>query len=258
MTFLGSPVLPSRAMDRVLQGKIDDLRRAIKRLALLQEHDALCLLKNLIAMPKLLYVLRTSPCFDNPLLDIFDDILRRGLSLELNVELSDKQWDQANLPVHMSGLGVRSAGMLASSAFLDSTAAMLPLQGVILSKSVHGEEDPAVRSPILVWILGVFTEHDPRQRTKAHSKSLGQSGDSICLPEASCGSTQNTNRCSQAQGGVLRTCRRLAPCRANHRHRLGSTTCQSHTCICGVAVNANGSHELSAGEVIRVQFVTHS
>ena len=26
MTFLGSPVLPSRAMDRVLQGKIDDLR----------------------------------------------------------------------------------------------------------------------------------------------------------------------------------------------------------------------------------------
>ena len=66
MTFLGLPVLPSRAMARVLQGKIDDLGRAIQRLALLQAHDALCLLKNSIAMPKLLYVLRTSPCFDNP------------------------------------------------------------------------------------------------------------------------------------------------------------------------------------------------
>ena len=53
MTFLGSPVLPSRPMNRVLQGKIDDLGRAIQRLALLQAQDALCLLKNSIAMPKL-------------------------------------------------------------------------------------------------------------------------------------------------------------------------------------------------------------
>ena len=68
MTFLGSPVLPSRAMDRVLQDKIDDLGRAIKRLALLQANDALCLLKKSIAMPKLVYGLRTSPCFDNSLL----------------------------------------------------------------------------------------------------------------------------------------------------------------------------------------------
>ena len=28
-------------------------------------------------------------------------------------------------------------------------------------------------------------------------------------------------------------------------HRLGSTTCQPHTCICGVAVNVKGLHELS-------------
>ena len=44
---------------------------------------------------------RRSPCFDIPLLDIFDDTLRRGLSLVLNVELNDKQWEQANLPVHV-------------------------------------------------------------------------------------------------------------------------------------------------------------
>ena len=70
---------------------IDDFGRAIVRLALLQAHDVLCLLKNSIAMPKLLYVLRTSPCFDNPLLDILDDTLKRGLSLVLNVELNDKR-----------------------------------------------------------------------------------------------------------------------------------------------------------------------
>ena len=49
------------------------------------------------------------------------------------------------------GLGVRSVGMLASSAVLTSAAATLPLQDAILSKFVHGEEDPAVRSAILVW-----------------------------------------------------------------------------------------------------------
>ena len=84
-------------------------------------------------------------------MDIFDDTLRRGLSLVLNVELSNKQWKQANLPVHMGGLGVRSAGMLASSAFLASAAATLPLQDAILAWSVHGEDDPAMRSAILVW-----------------------------------------------------------------------------------------------------------
>ena len=46
---------------------------------------------------------------------------------------------------------MRSAGMLASSAFLASAAATLPLQDAILARSVHVEEDPAMKSAILVW-----------------------------------------------------------------------------------------------------------
>ena len=106
--------------------------------------------------------------------------------------------------------------MLATSAFLASAAATLPRQDAILARSVHGEEDPAI-NPCMDEDI---TEHDPCQRIKARSKSLGQSGDSICLPEAPCGSTQHTNGRSQAQGGSFRTCRRLAPCRANRRSRI--------------------------------------
>ena len=102
-------------------------------------------------MPKLVYVFRTSPCFDIPLLNIFGDTLRRGLSLVLNVELSDKQWEQANLPVHMEGLEVRSACVMETSGCLASTAATLSLQNAIFSMSVHGEEDPAVKAVMLVW-----------------------------------------------------------------------------------------------------------
>ena len=77
MTLLCAPVLSGRATDKVLQEKISDLDRAIDRLSLLQARDALCLLKNSIAIPKLLYILRTSPCFDNPFLVSLNDALKR-------------------------------------------------------------------------------------------------------------------------------------------------------------------------------------
>ena len=128
LTILGAPVLEGRAVDNVLKVKIATLERSIKRLSTLQSHDALCLLKNSIAIPKQLYILRTSPCTNNPLLQQFDMVLKNELETILNVQLSDTQWKQASLPVHMGGLGVRSACMLAPSAFLASAAATIPLQ----------------------------------------------------------------------------------------------------------------------------------
>ena len=109
ITLLGAPVLEGRAVDNALKDKIVTIERSITRLSTLQTHDALCLLKNSIAMPKLLYILPTSPCANNPLLQVFDMKLTDGLQTILNVELSDLQWKQASLPVHMGGLGVRSA-----------------------------------------------------------------------------------------------------------------------------------------------------
>ena len=77
------------------RSKIDDLSRAIDRLKLLHAHDALVILKNSLAIPKLLYLLRTSECGNNQLLRRFDDTLRSGLSTILNVDLSEDQWLQA-------------------------------------------------------------------------------------------------------------------------------------------------------------------
>ena len=81
----------------------------------------------------------------------FDDILRKGLSLVLYVELNDKQWSRVNLPIHIGGLGMRSACMLAPSAFLASAAATLPLQDAILAGSVQGIEDQAVTEAMNSW-----------------------------------------------------------------------------------------------------------
>ena len=59
---------------------------------------------------------------------------------------------QASLPVHMGGLGVRSACSLASSAFLASAAATLPLQDeILLASSLAGIEDKDVSNTRATW-----------------------------------------------------------------------------------------------------------
>ena len=81
---------------------------------------------------------------------IFDDTLRQGLSSILNVSLSYDQWLQASLMLQISVLGMRSIGMLASSAYLVSAAAMLPLQNAILANSICSKtSDPA--EALAIW-----------------------------------------------------------------------------------------------------------
>ena len=59
MMLMGVPVLKGPAVDTALQNKVGELKRAIDHLKLLRSHDALILLQNSLAMPKLLYTLCT-------------------------------------------------------------------------------------------------------------------------------------------------------------------------------------------------------
>ena len=102
-------------------------------------------------MPKLQYILRTSPCAGNLLLSTFDGVLRNGLFKILNVEPNDFEWKQESLPVQIGRLGVKSACMLAPSAFLASAAAMLSLQNTILPESLHDTEDSTVPFALASW-----------------------------------------------------------------------------------------------------------
>ena len=150
----GAPVMAGEAVHRALRDKKTALEQAIGRLSLLPAHDALCLLKNSIAMPKLPFTLRSSPCSGSPVLTEFDNALRCGLSQLLNVDLSDAHAVATGfLPVYKGGLGVRSACMLAPSAFLASAAATLPLQEAILAPSIQSSntEDHAVTEALETW-----------------------------------------------------------------------------------------------------------
>ena len=101
---------------------------------------------------------------------LFDKVLRCGLSKIRNVNLNDTQWTQATMPVYMGGLGVRSAFMLAPSAFLASAAATLSPQEAILPDQVRSTDDLAVSMSLSVWKT-LTPDCQPRDTTRHIQKA---------------------------------------------------------------------------------------
>ena len=132
--LLGSPLGSATSVNACVGEKIELLKLMGERLHHLHSHDAIILLRHSFAIPKMMHLLRTSPCFDSPRLQVYDDLLRSILSNVTNIrfEENDSSWLQATLPVNMGGLGIRSAVHLAPSAFLASADGSLQLVRKIL------------------------------------------------------------------------------------------------------------------------------
>ena len=125
----------------------------------LSKHDALLFLRHSFAIPKILYMLRTSPCFSSSCLETYDQELCSILSEVLNISLlSDSAWSQAILAVSYGDIGVRSAVQLAPSAFLASAAGSSDFIHCILPGRLDGKPYPAVYDAKLSGV-GVITYH---------------------------------------------------------------------------------------------------
>ena len=186
-------------------------------------------------------------------------MLRTGLETILNVQLSDLQWMQASLPVHMGGLGVRSAYSLASSAFLAVAAATLPLQDEIhLASSLADVEDKDVSNARATW-NGLAMANEPIEASKqiqrawhapiitvvyneilaryalpvgqAHLKALStpHAGDWLHAPPLTAVGLRLSDEAIRVATGF----------------RLGTIICQPHICVCGTMVDARGLHSLA-------------
>ena len=106
-----------------IRSRIEFLKTILYRLCHFRKHHALLLLRYALAISKVLYFVRSSPCFLSPRLQEFDSLLHSTLSLVLNVDLSrESAWLQAILSVSGGGIGTRSPSMHASSAHLASAA----------------------------------------------------------------------------------------------------------------------------------------
>ena len=107
-----------------------------------------------MALPKILFNLRTVETTNHAeVLQEYDRVTREGISRIIGVPLTDHQWLQANLPVSMGGLGLRTAEDHAPSAFASSYLSSQPL---LRSLSQTPAEEPTV--PLSPALLNLLTE----------------------------------------------------------------------------------------------------
>ena len=243
----------------MLAARCDDLSRAVERLKLIDFHDALILLRSSFSAPKIQHLLRCSPCVGHKSLETYDDILKIGISLITNTELSESQWLQASLPVKDGGLGVRRATSLALPSFLASASSTSVLQSQILESSncvadssiekAYRElwsnlyDTPALDTPLsfkqgawdhpyLLSAKATLLESaagDAYNSARLAAVTAPHSGDWLhALPISSCGLKLDNEAIRVAVG-----------------LHLGVDLCISHKCPCGLLVDTKGSHSLS-------------
>jgi hypothetical protein len=256
VTLLGAPLSAGQHLDSVLEEKRQELRLLTRRLELMPSHDSLYLLQHVLTAPRLMYLLRTSPCTDSSVLPLYDDVIKESLLVTTNVDLDDDRWRQASLPVRWGGLGVRSVVLLAPSAYLASAASTATLTSTLLPPRLRDVKDSGVDSAMAAWfqqsanspaptssaqrdwddaccrtqadmLLNTAVDHVARARLLA-SRSPG-SGDWLeALPLQSIGLKMDNATVRIATG-----------------LRLGAPIVRPHVCVCGTTVTVDGHHGLS-------------
>ena len=255
--LLGAPLSPREALNDTLNSIVSRLASTMKKLEQIPRQDAILILRCSIGAPRLIYILRCTPCHEHPGLSKFDEGLRDGTESILNIALSDDQWSLASMPIRMGGLGIRRASSLALPAFLASAARSQLTQSLILALTQVPEDS----------ILEIM-----RRRWQ---QSTAETSD---FPSSDCKqSSWDTPLLSAAMSGIESRARdsydlaRLNAIQAPHASdwlfalplaaqglrlndeemrvavglRLGAVICAPHACACGTMVSARGSHGLA-------------
>ena len=257
-TLLGAPLFVE-ALPSALEMKVAALKHLTSNLGYLHAHDALYLLKNCLAIPKLLHLLRCSPMWKtSDQLQAFDEVLQLSLESICNIRLDDNTCRiQATLATSKSGLGIHRSVDLSLPTFLSSSQATLDLVTSILptnepnckfllSEAIYLWEERCGR-PIppqqdlkcqRVWdealVDHVFhnileTTTDTSSRACLLAVSTKESG--ACpnvLPAPHLGRKLDNDSIRIATG-----------------LRLGADVVVEHSCICGRTVDSSGHHVLS-------------
>ena len=87
--LLGSPIGQSASIDAAITSRVEALKFMGHRLTHFRKHDALILLRHSFAIPKILYILRTAPCFSSPCLESFDQELCSIVGAVVNISLEE-------------------------------------------------------------------------------------------------------------------------------------------------------------------------
>ena len=265
--LLGAPIT-DEALPSCISEKCRSISLLCSRLHNLPTQVAFYILRNCFATPKLIYILRCSPCWHHQkgLLEI-EDTLRKTVESLTNNTLCDLKWTQATLPVSRGGLGIRSAPSLSLPCFLSSFCSAKGSIVSILPDTLQFSNDYTFMEGEKLWIsltkinLPVEKHHIQKawdvplidtvsrrlfesantqtDRARLNAVSSVNSGDWLnALPVASLGTLLDDFSFKIAVG-----------------LRLGCPICVPHLCVCGNQVDELGTHGLSckfsAGRISR-------
>lgn len=251
--LLGAP-LTLDGIPIAIAKKSITIETLITRLEGLSAHQALFILKNCLAIPRMMHLLRSSPCWlfkEN--LNEFDKMIKFSAENITNVNFDKNAWSQCSLPVKKGGLGLILTSDVASSAFISSMHAtehlrsqIITLNDEILSSAIESwkletNAEPPIDKPNIQksWSgpvmekkladLFVSFENDVCQKARLLATSQEESGLWLStLPSTSLG-----------------LCLDNDSLRISVALRIGAKICHPHTCICGKEVDALGYHGLS-------------
>lgn len=256
LNLLGAPVF-TEGVSSVLQTKRQALSLAREHLLHLSGHVSLVLLRNCFALPRMVYVLRTSPTwlFEHDLEEL-DGTLKLALESILNVNLNEAQWCQAALPVRYGGLGVRRVQDVGLVAFLASAHGSADLVARILSSDGNNTPIPYASEAMAKWVTLCPTDDRPDSLVvqrgwddivckRTYSRLVdGASGAALARLKAVLKPESGAwlHALPSPQLGTLLDNDSL---RIAVALRLGSKVCEAHRCVCGVTVEENGHHGLS-------------
>lgn len=260
LRLLGSPIL-DESFAPFVEEKIQKFNDASDRLLKINSHMAFTIIRFCLFVPKFTYVLRCCQMWKhNELLLSLDNIVKHTLISVLNVDMDDRTWLQASLPVRCGGLGIRKISSVALPAFLSSVHGTHKLIDKILAPSL-GTSDVAYLSEAKnAWVSTCPNTDFPvalssqrlwdrpicdltrknlldtcpsvADRARLLAVSVWESGLWLqAIPSFNTGNFLDP------------TAFRLAI-----SLRLGAKCCVAHRCQCGTAVDQLGHHGLSCSK----------
>lgn len=255
LTLLGAPIVLS-AGEIVLQEKEKELELFFNRLPDLNQHVAYFLLKHCLGIPKLTYLIRTTPFWKFPeIVQRMDLSIKLALESICNTKIDDYQHTIATLPCRLGGLGIRKIEDIIYPAFLSSVVSTSGLINEMLSTCAIDLPDIAhYNDGLSAWTLlgNSFPEETHRQFQREWDEiNISRITSILNFPSPS---HEARYRASLKQESSLWLnvipSKHIGTLLDNHAFRisiairLGSEMCHPFQCVCGVWVDAFGTHGL--------------
>ena len=164
--LFGSPIGSIQFVKQAINKRTDKIREITDLLPLLEDaHTEFVLLRSCLSLPKTMYTLCTvDPTTYQAEWKVFNSITREALTHILETPVDDMQWFQANLPVSMGGLGLKTAEDHGPGAYTSSFLSSQPIRREILGLTEE-EEESVTLPPALLTLLNTKLEEEATVET---------------------------------------------------------------------------------------------